>query len=122
MRLLTPECSSTSLGGWWLARQGRFEEAEKTITLCARPGFYEEREAAGFVAFMVHTDALEKIESANGSWKEMFIGVNRRRTEIVSFSELVSGHPPCSSLEQMLGVWGVQLWNGNIITGLTVEL
>jgi hypothetical protein len=22
----------------------------------------------------------------------------------------------------MLGVWGVQLWNGNIITGLTVEL
>jgi hypothetical protein len=33
---------------------------------------------------MRHTDALEKVESANGSWKEMFKGVNLRRTEIVS--------------------------------------
>ena len=53
---------------------------------------------------MRHTDALEKVDAANGSWAEMFKGVNLRRTEI------------------MLGVWGVQLWNGNIITGLTVEL
>ena len=53
---------------------------------------------------MRHTDALEKVEAANGSWAKMFKGVNLRQTKI------------------MLGVWGVQLWNGNIITGLTVEL
>lgn len=83
---------------------GRFEDAERTITRVARPGFYAETEAAGLVAFMRHTDALERTEAAQGSWTEMFRGVNLRRTEI------------------MLGVWGTQLWNGNIITGLTVEL
>ncbi|ORY31075.1 trehalose transport-related protein [Naematelia encephala] len=101
---LATGCFFAPESAWWLARKGRFEDAERTITRCAKPGFYAEREAAGFVAFMQHTDALEKVEASQGSWKEIFKGVNLRRTEI------------------MLGVWGVQLWNGNIITGLTVEL
>ncbi|WWC73879.1 uncharacterized protein I206_107851 [Kwoniella pini CBS 10737] len=89
---------------WWLVRKGRIEEAEKVLIRCARPGFYAEKEAQGFIAFMQHTDALEKLDAKGGSWKEMFKGVNLRRTEI------------------MFGVWLVQLWNGNIITGLTVEM
>ncbi|WRT69905.1 uncharacterized protein IL334_006896 [Kwoniella shivajii] len=89
---------------WWLVRKGRFEEAEKVIIRCAKPGFYAENEAAGYVTFMRHTDALEKVDAKGGSWGEMFKGVNLRRTEI------------------MFGVWLVQLWNGNIITGLTVEM
>ncbi|OCF32008.1 hypothetical protein I317_06706 [Kwoniella heveanensis CBS 569] len=89
---------------WWLVRKGRYEEAEKVLVRCARPGFYSEKEAAGYVAFMRHTDSLEKLDAAGGSWTEMFKGVNLRRTEI------------------MFGVWLVQLWNGNMITGLTVEM
>ncbi|WVF71078.1 hypothetical protein IAT40_005875 [Kwoniella sp. CBS 6097] len=89
---------------WWLVRKGRYEEAEKVIVRCARPGFYAEKEAEGFVTFMRHTDSLEKMDAAGGSWIEMFKGVNARRTEI------------------MFGVWLVQLWNGNMITGLTVEM
>jgi SP family general alpha glucoside:H+ symporter-like MFS transporter len=76
-------CFFAPESAWWLARHERYEDAERTIVRCAKPGFYAEREAAGFVAFMRHTDALEKIEAANGSWKEMFMGVNLRRTEIV---------------------------------------
>ncbi len=73
-----------------MTRKGRYVEAEATIVRCARPGFYADREALGFVAFMRHTDALEKVEAAHGSWREMFKGVNLRRTEIVS---AVSGRP-----------------------------
>ncbi|WWC92593.1 uncharacterized protein L201_007552 [Kwoniella dendrophila CBS 6074] len=89
---------------WWLVRKGRHEEAEKVLIRCARPGFYSEKEAQGYVAFMRHTDSLEKLDAKGGNWSEMFKGTNLRRTEI------------------MLGVWLVQLWNGNIITGLTVEM
>ncbi|WVW87131.1 hypothetical protein I302_109188 [Kwoniella bestiolae CBS 10118] len=89
---------------WWLVRKGRFDDAEKVLKRCARPGFYADKEAEGYVAFMRHTDSLEKLDAKGGSWGEMFKGVNLRRTEI------------------MFGVWLVQLWNGNMITGLTVEM
>ncbi|OCF78039.1 hypothetical protein I204_02045 [Kwoniella mangroviensis CBS 8886] len=89
---------------WWLVRKGRFEDAEKVLRRCTRPGFYADKEAEGYVAFMQHTDCLEKLDAKGGSWVEMFKGVNLRRTEI------------------MFGVWLVQLWNGNMITGLTVEM
>lgn len=65
-------------------RRGRFEEAEQTLKRTATPGVYAERDAAAFVAYIRYTDALEKVEAADGSWAEMFRGVNLRRTEIVS--------------------------------------
>jgi MFS transporter, SP family, general alpha glucoside:H+ symporter len=110
------------IGPWWLVRKGRTEEAERVVTRIARPGFYDDNEAAGFVAFIKHTDALQRVEANAGSWKELFMGVNRRRTEIVSFRPNLIDQILMVEELQMLGVWLVQLWNGNIITGLTVEL
>ncbi len=111
-----------AIGPWWLVRKGRMEEAERVVKKIARPGFYAENEAAGFVAFIEHTDALQRVEANAGSWKEMFMGVNRRRTEIVSFLRNFLDQGLNGKGSQMMGVWLVQLWNGNIITGLTVEL
>jgi SP family general alpha glucoside:H+ symporter-like MFS transporter len=69
---------------WWLVRKGRFADAEKSVRGNAKAGFYGPNEVEGFVAYMRHTDALEKIEAKHGSWAELFKGNNRRRTEIVS--------------------------------------
>lgn len=49
----------------------------------AAKDFYGPGEIEGFVAYMRHTNELEKLEAAKGSWAEMFKGTNRRRTEIV---------------------------------------
>ncbi len=70
-----------------MVRHGRYEDAEKSVRSIAAKDFYNPGEIEGFVAFMRHTDALEKIEAAKGSWVEMFKGTNRRRTEIVSCLE-----------------------------------
>ncbi|OCF40903.1 hypothetical protein I317_05261 [Kwoniella heveanensis CBS 569] len=97
-------CFFAPESAWWLVRKGRYEDAEKTLKRTARKGFYAEREAEGYVAYMRHVDAMEKLEAANGSWRELFKkGPPLRRTEI------------------MIGTWLVQIWNGNMITGLTVE-
>lgn len=53
---------------------------------------------------MKHTDDMEKAESSQGSWLELFKGTNLRRTEIT------------------VCTWIIQVWNGNLITTLTVEL
>lgn len=74
------------------------------IRKTARKGYYTQEEIDGYAEYMKHTDALERAENSGGSWREMFKGSNLRRTEI------------------QMGVWMIQLWNGNAITNLTVEL
>ncbi|OCF58934.1 hypothetical protein L486_03427 [Kwoniella mangroviensis CBS 10435] len=97
-------CFFAPESAWWLVRKGRFEEAKATLVRTARQGFYAENEAEGYIAYMRHTDAMEKLEAKNGSWIELFKkGPTLRRTEI------------------MIGTWIVQVANGNMITGLTVE-
>ncbi|WWD22917.1 hypothetical protein CI109_107412 [Kwoniella shandongensis] len=97
-------CFFAPESAWWLVRHGRFDDAVKTLHRCAKRGFYAEKEAEGYVAYMRHTDAMEKLEAEHGSWRELFKkGSPLRRTEI------------------MIGTWLVQIWNGNMITGLTVQ-
>ncbi|WWC87014.1 uncharacterized protein L201_001897 [Kwoniella dendrophila CBS 6074] len=63
-----------------------------------------ENEIKGYIAYMRHTDEMEKLDAKNGTFQELFMkGPQLRRTEI------------------MIGTWLVQIWNGNMITGLTVE-
>ncbi|WRT64889.1 uncharacterized protein IL334_001825 [Kwoniella shivajii] len=97
-------CFFAPESAWWLVRKGRFDDAKATLLRTAKKGFYAENEAEGYIAYMRHTDAMEKLEAKNGSWTELFRkGAPLRRTEI------------------MIGTWLVQVWNGNMITGLTVE-
>lgn len=74
------------------------------IRKIAKEGYYTQQEIDGYAEYMKHTDALEKAENSAGSFRDMFRGSNLRRTEI------------------QMGVWMIQLWNGNAITNLAVEL
>ncbi|WWC59367.1 uncharacterized protein I303_101919 [Kwoniella dejecticola CBS 10117] len=97
-------CFFAPESAWWLVRKGRFDDAKATLLRTAKTNFYAENEAEGYIAYMRHTDAMEKLEAKNGSWLELFRkGPPLRRTEI------------------MIGTWVVQVANGNMITGLTVE-
>lgn len=84
---------------YWLTRKGRFEEAKSAIRSISRKGYYSEEELDGYLAYLKHTDDLEKIEAKNASFMDMFKGTNRRRTEI------------------MLCIWGNQQWSGLNLTG-----
>lgn len=68
---------------WYLIRRGRQEDAEKALRKLARKGHYTDRTMAETLAFMNHTNEMEKLESENASYKECFTGTNRRRTGIV---------------------------------------
>jgi SP family general alpha glucoside:H+ symporter-like MFS transporter len=87
---------------WWLVRKGRYEDAKATIRRGTRPGLYNQEEIDGYVEYMKHTDALDRMEKARGSFFDMFKGVNLRRTEV------------------QIGTWVAQIWNGNAITNLSV--
>jgi SP family general alpha glucoside:H+ symporter-like MFS transporter len=91
-------------GPWWLARHGRYEDAKVVLRRITSPTYWDTRDLDAYVAIMKHTDDMEKAEGAQGSWLELFKGTNLRRTEIT------------------VGTWIIQVWNGNLITTLTVEL
>lgn len=76
------------LDPYWLVRQKRFEEAKSVFKRIASEGYYDERSLEAYIAYIKHTDELEKAEAAQGSFKEMFKGTNLRRTEAM----LVSHH------------------------------
>lgn len=59
---------------------------------------------------MRYTDALEKVEAANGSWAELFKkGPNLRRTEVVSWSAFLMLGALSKADNQMIGTWLVQM-------------
>ncbi|GFZ49878.1 hypothetical protein JCM24511_07281 [Saitozyma sp. JCM 24511] len=89
---------------WWLARHGRYEDAKVVLRRITSPNYWDTRDLDAYVAIMKHTDDMEKAESSQGSWLELFKGTNLRRTEIT------------------VCTWIIQVWNGNLITTLTVEL
>lgn len=84
---------------YWLVRQDRPEDAKKAIKRTAKAGYYDEMDLDGYVAYLRHTDELEKTEAKHASFMDMFRGTNWRRTEI------------------MLCVWGNQQWSGLNLTG-----
>lgn len=65
---------------WWLARQGRLQEAEKAVTQLSQD--LDQVDAKNTVAMMVHTDDLEREINQGITYRDCFKGVDLRRTEI----------------------------------------
>lgn len=68
-------------------RQGRLDDAKKVLTRIASKGYYDNKNIDGYVAYLKHTNDLEKAEAKKGSFREMFQGSNLRRTEVMLVSE-----------------------------------
>lgn len=70
---------------WWLVRQGRKEDAEKSLrTLSSKSRGLSAERAAAKINEMVLTCELEKQTEAGASYIDCFKGTNLRRTEIGS--------------------------------------
>ncbi|KAJ6035845.1 hypothetical protein N7540_000124 [Penicillium herquei] len=67
---------------WWLVRQGKVEEAKRSLNKLARPGI-SEYDADDHVALMIITNTHEKLVREGVSYWDCLKGVDRRRTEIV---------------------------------------
>lgn len=83
---------------WYLIRRDRLEDAEKSLRRLAAKDFYTEEKMAQTLALMKHTNEMEKIESANSSYRDCFRGTNLRRTGIVCMA------------------WVIQILNGQSLT------
>ncbi len=68
---------------WNAVRRDQIEEARNSLMQLREDSPDREREVAATLAYIQHTTALEKAETANASFFECFQGTNLRRTEIV---------------------------------------
>lgn len=68
---------------WWLVRQERYEEAERSVLRLTTSSDSQAQDAKNSVAMMIHTTALERDISSGASYLDCFRGIDRRRTEIV---------------------------------------
>jgi SP family general alpha glucoside:H+ symporter-like MFS transporter len=64
---------------WWLTRNGRYDEAEKTVLRISR---VSKEQAKNKVAMMVRTNQVEQEMVHGSSYVDCFRGSNSRRTEI----------------------------------------
>ncbi|OTA24339.1 hypothetical protein BTJ68_11459 [Hortaea werneckii EXF-2000] len=83
---------------WYLVRRERIADAEKSLRRLARKGHYTERSMAELIAYMRHTNEMEKHEAADANYIDCFRGTNLRRTGIVCMA------------------WIIQILNGQSIT------
>ncbi|KAF8189519.1 trehalose transport-related protein [Mycena galopus ATCC 62051] len=67
---------------WWLVRQGRYDDAEKSVRRLTNPELYSAEDAKRSVANMIHTTAIEREMQAGTSYIQCFSGIDLRRTEI----------------------------------------
>ncbi|GFZ45908.1 hypothetical protein JCM24511_03641 [Saitozyma sp. JCM 24511] len=122
---------------WYLVRMGKIDQAETTLRRCARAGHYTEDTMRQQIALMVYTNEVEKEESAHAtSYRDLFKGNNRRRTEIACVTWLIqmtNGQAICGYATvflQAAGMPQVQAFNysmgiqsGNILgTGVAIYL
>lgn len=63
---------------WWLQRQGRLDEAEKSLRRLASANV----EVKSILAIIVETDRLEQEIEAGSTYRDCFKMINLRRTEI----------------------------------------
>ena len=68
---------------WWLVKQERWEDADKTIRILSTQ---TDQEIRGRIAQMRHTIQLEDELDRGSSYKDCFTGVNLHRTEICCFA------------------------------------
>lgn len=81
---------------WYLVRWGRVADAEKSLRRLARKDLYTEQSMKETLALMIHTNEMEKLESADASFKDCFRGTNLRRTGIVVSSHSANFRCPTS--------------------------
>ncbi|KAK9369283.1 general substrate transporter [Lipomyces kononenkoae] len=77
---------------WYLVRVGKLEAAKKSLMRLSEPSHNVDYDAV--VTLMVHTDKMEKDETAGVSYIDTFKGTNLRRTEIACMlfmSQVVDG-------------------------------
>ena len=67
---------------WWLVRQGRYADAERSVARLTDAEHYSETDVKQSVAMMIHTTEMEKQTTAGASYIDCFRGVDRRRSEI----------------------------------------
>ncbi|CAD0110621.1 unnamed protein product [Aureobasidium uvarum] len=68
---------------WWLVRQGRIEEAERSVNrLMSKQGQEAAFDSQKAVAAMIHTNEMEKHITVGTSYVDCFKGIELRRTEI----------------------------------------
>ena len=68
---------------WWLVRRGRLEDAKRSLERLTTRNSPIEFKPDETISMMVHTNELEKEQTAGTSYMDLFKGVNLRRTEIV---------------------------------------
>jgi SP family general alpha glucoside:H+ symporter-like MFS transporter len=69
---------------WNAVRRDKIDLARNSLMRLRQDTPDKEREVEATLAYIRHTTALEKAETANASFIECFQGTNLRRTEIVS--------------------------------------
>ena len=69
---------------WNSVRRDKFDEARKSLMRLREDTPDKAVEVEASLAYIRHTTAIEKAETANASFIECFQGTNLRRTEIVS--------------------------------------
>lgn len=74
---------------WWLVRKGRYEDAKRSLERLTTEGSEEAFRIDGTIAMMVHTNELEKQVTAGYTYRDLFRGVNVRRTEIVCVTWII---------------------------------
>ncbi|KAI5269824.1 putative sphingosine-1-phosphate lyase [Aureobasidium subglaciale] len=67
---------------WWLVRQGRIQEAEKSVNRLMSKQGQEAFDSQKSVAAMIHTNEMEKQVTLGTSYQDCFKGIELRRTEI----------------------------------------
>jgi SP family general alpha glucoside:H+ symporter-like MFS transporter len=67
---------------WWLVRQGRIEDAERSINRLMSRGGREAFDSQKAVAAIIHTNEMEKQVTQGTSYMDCFKGIELRRTEI----------------------------------------
>jgi SP family general alpha glucoside:H+ symporter-like MFS transporter len=95
---------------WWLVRQGRLEDAEKSVKRLTNPETFSDQDVKNSVAMMQHTTELEIENSKGATYIDCFRGVDRRRTEIVMMvfaSQLLSGQNLIGQGVQFLQTAGI---------------
>ncbi|KAK4064169.1 uncharacterized protein Triagg1_9148 [Trichoderma aggressivum f. europaeum] len=87
---------------WNAVRRDKFEEAKKALKRLRTPSPESNFEIEATLAYIQHTTAIERAETASASFVECFQGTNLRRTEINCV------------------VWAAQILCGNAILGYSV--
>lgn len=103
--------SRLTTGPWYLVRQGRVDDAKRSLRRLARAGHYTESRLDQEIALMQHTNEMEMAEMEGAGYRECFRGTNLRRTEIVRTSSLGMCSPTVvCHLDHSILLWTTDLW------------